>query len=351
MTLLVNGRFLTQQATGVHRFAYEICRAFTEQGIDFTILVPNALLCQNAKIFKLRRVGHTQSHLWEQVELPWYVHRHYRGAVLLNLTGLSPIVYSNSITTIHDLSFLENPHWFSFAYRCWYRLMTPISAKRAHHIFTVSEFSKQEIERRLHIKSEKITVVYNAVSEKIEPQTTNNHTGEKYLLAVSSIEPRKNLLRLLQAFKKVEDSQLRLYVVGAKHKVFAEVNTKQIDNDRVVFTGYLTPEQLYAYYANACVFAYPSLYEGFGIPVLEAMHFGCPVLASDIPPLHEVANDSALYCNPYDVDDIAEKLNRLMSDETLRQQLSAKGKARSALFSWQKSAHLMYQVISRINKK
>lgn len=343
MRVLVNGRFLTQQPAGVHRYAFEICRALVEQGVDILVLAPRGPLYQKNLPFPVERVGRSSSHLWEQIELPLYVRRHYRGALLVNFAGLSPIIYKNCVTTIHDLSFLENPQWFSRGYRWWYRLMTPLSARRARRIITVSEFSKGEIIKHLGIASEKILVAYNAVADDMP--VGQSPDVENYVLAVSSIDPRKNLSRLLEAFKLMERSDVQLVVVGARNKVFAEVDGLESTDSRIHFVGYLDSEALAACYANARLFVYPSLYEGFGIPVLEAMHFGCPVLLSDIPPFHEVAGDSALYCNPLDVQSIARQMERMLDDDSLCNRFVEQGRERCKRFSWSSSAAKIYEML------
>ncbi len=343
MRVLVNGRFLTQQPAGVHRYAFEICRALAEQGVDILVLAPNKPFYQKELPFPVERVGRTASHLWEQVELPLYVRRRYRGALLVNFAGLSPILYNNCVTTIHDLSFLENPQWFSRGYRWWYRMMTPLSARRARRIITVSEFSKREIVRFLGVAQEKILVAYNAVADDMAVGKAPEH--KDYVLAVSSIDPRKNLSRLLEAFREVNHPDVQLVVVGARNRVFADVDGLEANDKRITFVGYLDSEALAAYYANAKIFVYPSLYEGFGIPVLEAMHFGCPVLVSDIPPLHEVADEAALYCNPLDTHSIAAQLERLLGDEDLRSRLVEQGRERCCRFSWRESAAKIYNML------
>lgn len=343
MRVLVNGRFLTQQPAGVHRYAFEICRALVAQGVDILVLAPRGTLYQRELPFPVERVGRTASHLWEQVELPLYVRRHHRGALLVNFAGLSPILYNNCVTTIHDLSFLENPQWFSRGYRWWYRLMTPLSARRARRIITVSDFSKGEIVKHLSIAPEKILVAYNAVADDMavgQPPEAND-----YVLAVSSIDPRKNLSRLLEAFRQMGRRDVQLIVVGARNKVFAEVDGLESTDSRIRFVGYLDSEALAACYAHAKLFVYPSLYEGFGIPVLEAMHFGCPVLLSDIPPFHEVAGDSALYCDPLDVASIARQMERMLNDDTLCRRFVEQGRARCKQFSWSSSATKIYELL------
>lgn len=349
MRVLVNGRFLTQQLTGVHRYALEICDALYALGVDLLVLVPNKPLTHNDISFPIERVGRFDSHLWEQMELPLYVKRHYNGQLLVNFAGLSSALYNNCVTTIHDLSFLENPKWFSLPYRLWYRWMTPITARRARRIITVSQFSRGEIVKHLGVSEEKVLVAYNAVTERLHQPKTK--ATERFVLTVSSLDPRKNLSRLVEAFKSLHLTDCKLMVVGAGNKVFGAVDGLETSDAQVELLGYLNDEQIVEYYSNALAFVYPSLYEGFGIPVLEAMHFGTPVIAADIPPLHEVCQDAAVYCNPYDTQSIAAEIKHLLNDDALREKLSAKGLERQRQFSWLRSGELIKTMLESLDSK
>lgn len=339
--LIINGRFLTQRLTGVHRYAYEMTRALHRAGVPLLVVAPQHIQSSYELTFPVEQTGCTASHWWEQVELPRYVRTHHRGATILSFTGLGPIAYSRSVMTIHDLSFMANPRWFSLPYYCFYRLMTPLAARRALHIITVSRFSQQEITTRLHVPADKITVAYNAVSDEllhIAPKALFEPLHEPYLLTVSSLDPRKNLKRLIEAFLHVQVPDARLYVVGAAHPSFRDTGVDTAADERIVFLGYKDDAYLRYLYQHACASVYPSLFEGFGLPNIEAFAQGCPVLTSDIPPHREVCGEAALYCDPNNTADMTRCMERILQDKALRQQLQQAGAQQLTRFSWTLSA-------------
>ena len=167
--IYVNGRFLLQNLTGVNRFAYELCRAWAQMGIPFTLCCPPGPIkgCYDVSHFNIVVYGWGKSHVWEQLSLPLWFSRIKGEKVLVCFTGLGPLLVRKKIMTIHDLAFMANPDWYSRPYRTWYRMMTPLCASTSMKILTVSEFSKSEIMRRLSMDDEKIRVIYNAVSKYI----------------------------------------------------------------------------------------------------------------------------------------------------------------------------------------
>ena len=273
--------------------------------------------------------------------------------VLVCFTGLGPLLVRKKIMTIHDLAFMANPDWYSRPYRTWYRMMTPLCASTSMKILTVSEFSKSEIMRRLSMDDEKIRVIYNAVSSRFHASESSRRnagevTGEKYILAVSSIDPRKNFSMLLKAFSLIEDKNIKLYIVGGQAHIYSTSIKELCDNiptDRIKWLGRITDSELKEYYMNACCFIYPSLYEGFGIPPLEAMACGTPTIVSDIPPLREVCSNASLYICPLDTEDIARKIMLLVSDIELRERLRIAGYNQYKRFTWKNSANAVYDLL------
>lgn len=351
--IYINGRFLLQKQTGVNRFAYEICKAMLSLGAEFVILCPYGDIedCYDVSTFKIIHCGWGTSHLWEQLSLPIVWKRINGHNILLNFTGIGPIAVKQKVITIHDLAFIENPAWYSRKYVMLYKLMTPWSAATSKHILTVSEFSKGEIVRHLNIPAEKITVVHNAVASKFSVGEACCRNKANYILAVSSIDPRKNFARLLKAFMKMHETEMKLYVIGGKSNVFASSKDSQFENnDRIVWLGRVTDEELVEYYRNASCFVYPSLYEGFGIPPLEAMACGIPVVVSDIPPHREVCGDAALYVDPLDEVDIATKIQTFINDVSLRDKMINCALGRCSSFSWEESARkILDMVISQMS--
>ena len=346
---VVNGRYLTQKATGVHRYAFEICNKLHEMGVDFHVAVPNEIHPDYKFNFKVVKCGSLNTHLWEQISLPRYLKR-IGSPLLISFTGCGPLNYSNQIMTIHDVSHERYPEWFSKNYYRFYHYMMPRIGKKAHAVLTVSEFSKKEIVDTLGINAEKIHVVHSNVPFHNKPSKeeilsfTRNPEAERYILAVSSMDPRKNFIRLVEAFDKIKDKSVKLYIIGMSFKAFNTPDLQKLIGENVHLPGYIPDEKLQTMYQNALLSVYPSLYEGFGLPPLESMTYGCPVINSDIPALREVSQDAALYVDPYNVEDITEKIEQLLVDEPLRKELQEKGLLQIKKYSWDKSAKQVYEL-------
>lgn len=340
---VVNGRFLTQKATGVHRYAFEICNKLHEWGVDFYVAIPKTINPDYKFSFKTVQCGNLNTHLWEQINLPHYL-KSQGSPLLISFSGCGPLNYSNQIITIHDVSYERHPEWFSKNFYRYYHFMMPRIARKAHAVLTVSEFSKQEIFETIHTPLEKIHIIHSNVpfhdvpSEDEVLNYVPDKNAEKYILTVSSMDPRKNFVRLVEAFTKLEDKSIKLYIIGMQFKAFNTPDLQKLINENVVLPGYIDDEALQKMYMNAMFSIYPSLYEGFGLPPLESMTYGCPALLSDIPALREISGDAALYTDPFDADDMTAKMNQLVKDVNLRQELKVKGLEQIKKYSWDKSA-------------
>ena len=356
--IYINGRFLTQPMTGVERYAYNMCKAMAEQQLPFILICPHAPIqpCYDTSCMQIVHYGRGNSHFWEQCVLPFFFigKKNY---IVISFTGLGSILVRNKVMTIHDLSFLENPRWFSRPYYWWYKVMTPLAAKTSKHIITVSAFSKQEI-RRFYpfIKEQDITVIYNATDKSLFRQLPQVAAPtERFALAVSSLDPRKNFNRLIEAFGDIQGC--KLYIVGASHRVFTQDTTIQQDHQtsgrlqdkNIHFLGRVTDEELVRLYNQAACFIFPSLYEGFGLPPIEAMSCGCPVLVSDIPVLREVCGDAATYFDPYNPYDIRKAIKQFLeTSQGDRNDVTSRRHTRSCppvTFSWEKSAKTLISLL------
>ena len=338
--IYINGRFLTQPMTGVERFAYNICKALAGLHQPFTIVCPKAPIadCYDVSGMDVVHYGFGNSHLWEQFVLPFFFIGK-KDYVVLSFTGLGSILLRNKVMTVHDLSFLENPSWFSRAYYWWYKMMTPLAVRTSRHIITVSEFSKSEILRFYpFVKPSKVSVLYPAVDTRFFLSfDSQDALQERFALTVSSLDPRKNFLRLVEAFEGIEGC--KLYIVGNANRVFGGKGGKDLEKDNVKILGRVSDEELLRLYHQAECFIFPSIYEGFGLPPLEAMACGCPVLAADIPVVHEVCADAVEYFDPHDPRSIHEAIVAyLKNTDTKKPLLKARGKDNVERFSWLKSA-------------
>jgi glycosyltransferase involved in cell wall biosynthesis len=263
-----------------------------------------------------------------------------------------------AVITIHDLSFLRFPNLFRPANRLYLKTLTQLSARRAHRLIAVSRYTAAETTRLLGVPQERVDVVYHGINPAFRPLPNDEvmafrrHRGlpERFVLFVGTLEPRKNLVRLVEAFSHVRDGQVRLVLVGGKgwlyDELFAKVEALGLGSE-VIFPGYVMSEELPLWYNAAHALAYPSLYEGLGLPVLEAQACGTPVLTSNASSLPEAGGDAALMADPHDVESLAAGLKRLLTDESLRYQCRERGLAHAARFSWARSAEETADVYRR----
>lgn len=349
--IYINARFLTQPTTGVQRFASEISKHLQQLTPDVRFLSPQNILHHDlAKQLKVETFGRFTGHIWEQTELPLYLKKR-DNPLLVNLGNTGPILYKNTIVTIHDLSIFMFPKAYSFKFYYTYKYLIPAIIKNAKKIITVSEGVKRKIMESYKIAGNKVEVVYNAASHiEFDNTDAGKNPYTNYILSVASFNPIKNLPRLIDAFGKIGDKTISLIIAGARQKAFNNQKLHQyLSNNRIIFTGHIeNMSELVTLYKNARAFVFPSLYESFGIPNLEAMACGCPVITSNIGSLPEICGDAALYLNPYDTEDIKEKINLLLKNPVLQQELIEKGFKRVKLFNWINSAKKLLSIIEQI---
>ena len=350
--VVINSRFLTQEITGVQRYAVEISKQLKKLHPDMKFIAPEENFHKDLKReLNVITIGKNTGHLWEQIDLPFYLRR-IGNPLLINLCNTAPLFYANQIITIFDLSFLRNPRWFLRSFYLYYKFLIPRIAREASKIITISEFSKKEIMCLLNVPEDKIHVIYCAISENVinlsSPEVYSKYAN--YILSVSSLDPRKNFKNLIMAYNRLKLSETRLVIVGSENKVFADSKLRNIINTSkdIIFTGYVSDEELAVLYKNAKLFVYPSLYEGFGLPPLEGMACGCPVVVSNAASLPEVCGDAAYYVDPYDIDDIAKGIYEVLTDDKLQHELRQKGLERVKLFSWKESAEKLLSVIQEV---
>ena len=356
MKYYINGRFLTQKITGVQRFAEEMTKSLDaiiekkQSNDEYILIAPNQSLhkidCRHIKIYKC---GYLKGHLWEQLELPYYS----RDGFLLNFCNCAPLIKENQAVVIHDAAVVAMPNTFSFLFRAWYNLMFFILGKRVKKIFTVSKFSAGELVKYFDYDWENIIVTYNGAShldKVVADKRIIKKIGSekaKYILAVSSLNPSKNFQLLIETANKMPNLKF-VFVGTGNSNVFK--NCYQNEQPNIIYTGYVTDGELKALYQHATAFVYPSLYEGFGIPPLEAMYFGCPVIVSDCASLPEVCGDAALYCSPYDSDMLRKKIEKILMDKSLSDAMKQKGLERVNNFRWDNEAMKIFCQIQDVTK-
>jgi glycosyltransferase involved in cell wall biosynthesis len=263
------------------------------------------------------------------------------------------------IGTIHDINFEHYPEDLPFMARWYLRKYFPKFAARANQLITVSAYSKQDIATTYGIKEHKISVAHNGVSDKFKPLDSTSiahirskHSkGKPYFLFVGSLHPRKNLKRLIEAFtnfRKESSEDWNLLIVGEYMWKKDLGLQSSLFEENIIFTGRLNQEELTKVMAAAGALAYVPYFEGFGIPLVEAMRSGVPILSGNLTSLPEVAGDAAIYCDPFSVESISAGMKDLAANSDLRDELVKKGLERAKLFSWDQSAEVVWNEIRKL---
>ena len=307
--ICINGTFLSEKRTGIYRFAEEIIKAmdsFVDRGAVALVVPPKTTIPFDLKNIKVVEFGFKKGLLWEQTFFALYLWIHH--AIALNLCNVTPILAPRGYSVIHDISYKVNPQYFNHFYgklsRKWHCFQYWVITRFSRHIFTVSEFSKMEIMKVYGMTQDRITVTPNAwqhmLSIEASPQESINKFGllpDNYFLSLSTIAPNKNLKWVLNAAKNNPSDTFAIAGSLNPTRFGIDLNVKSLKN--VKFLGYVSDEDFVMLAKNCKAFIFPSFYEGFGLPPLEAMSVGAKVIASDIPVLKEVFKDSAFYVNPY----------------------------------------------------
>lgn len=354
-SIFINGRFLAQPVTGAQRYAREVVLALDgllaageidRDRYDLVVVSPaGAGGLPGLKHIDIRVAGPLRGQAWEQFVLPSVSRKGW----LLSLCNVGPLLKCRHIVTIHDASVFAYPKAYSFGFRSWYQFALPVLCHTAARIITDSHFSESELIKYCGLPCDKIAVVPLGVDHMNRLQPDGNvfakhRLGEKpYILAVSSLSPHKNFIRLSQAFSFFRDENVDVVVAGgANARVFSNSSLSSAQTN-VHLLGYVSDSELRALYERAHCFVYPSLYEGFGLPPLEAMACGCPVIASDAASLKEVCGTAALYCDPKSYEDIADKVGLMLADTGLREKLCETGKSWAASFRWADTARAIWK--------
>lgn len=356
MQLIINCRFLTQRITGVQRFAFEMCKELDSLLHSYADLKVIGLMPQREineqycnyvfKSIQIKGCGRLSGHLWEQLELPIYS----RGALLINFCNTAPLLKFKQVITLHDVIFMTNQDSQKLWFKLWYQLIARVTVSSARSVFTVSEFSKAEIIRLLKVNADRIVVLGNAPSLQnyaYENQIFNRFklVGKKYFLMIGSNSTRKNTQMVAKLFaSEPELHDVMLVIVGGKY-----VNLGAVDDivaENLIYTDYIKDGELRSLYSHAQALIFPSLYEGFGIPLLEAMAESTIVIASDIRVIREVCADNALYFDPYSTNSLKQQIIlRLSHSDELLLELKDKAQAQLVNYQWAKFAKIMLETI------
>lgn len=348
--IAINGRFLTQRPSGVQRFAAETIKAIDRllggeyigsKGRVELLVPPGARDFPLANI-PIRQVGLTAGYGWEQFEFPLHAH----GAFLLNLCMLGPLIARHQIVVVHDATVPALPDNFSPRFRAAYMFMIPRLCARSDMVVTVSDFSRREIGKWYKADVDAMPVCYEG-GEHIneEPADTTvldrlDIAGRRFFLGVGVDSSNKNIKTVVEAFEKAKLDDAVLVLTGARDsRVFGHLNIARAEGVRVA--GFVSDRELRALYERAEALVFPSVYEGFGLPPLEAMNCGCPVIISEQPALMEVCGDAALHCDAFDTDQIMCHMRALYRDPGLRAHMAAAGRERARRFTWTATARYL----------
>ena len=349
MRVVLNGRFLAQVRTGVQRYATETLLALDEllddparpSNLEFELAIPPDVAPLLVRNIRCVEVGKHTGHLWEQVDL-W---RHARGAYLVNFNYSGPLLKRRQLVTIHDAAVRAMPLGFSRAYRWTHTTIVAVLGRRAHTVMTVSAFSRDEIRRRFGLGRNDILIGVeggeHVLAADADESILRKHGLEpgRYVLGVGSVKPNKNFDLIAQAMRLLPGFPWPVAIAGAKDiGIFRDA--ADLDAS-FVFLGYVSDEELSALYRHAACFVFPSSYEGFGLPVFEAMAHGCPVLSARASAMPEVCGDAVLYFDHDDPSSLADALLRFERDPTLRDILVAAGSRRMLDYNWRRNARIL----------
>ncbi len=309
------------------------------------------------KTYPVTRMSSIKNLLFNCFIFPFFLFREHPDVVYVPNFVFIPITFAPVIAVIHDMIEFKLPEKFS-KIRMFYRhIIVPLIAKKAKHILTVSENSAKDIVNICNISREKITVVYNAVSDEFKPVVNGKSPlpDNPYMLYVGTVDyPGKNVHNAIRAFEKYKAcscSPLKFVIAGMPGKGFEAVERMMRESDYsddIVYFGYVDMDMLNKLYTFARIFIFISYYEGFGLPILEAMKFGVPVITSNCSCLPEIAGDSAIICSPDNIDEIALAIKKLDRDEQFRETLIKKGRDNLNRFSWDATARKTLEIIKKV---
>ena len=371
MIIAVNTRFLLKEnLEGIGYFTREVFRLLTNQYKEHQFYFLFDRPYDETYIFSSNVtpvvVGLPARHpllwkFWYDVKIP-SVLKKIKADVFISPDGFCSLTSKiPQCLVVHDLGFLHYPETYRKSHELFYKRYTPLYLKKAKMIATVSHFSKKDIITQYKTADEKINIVYSAVKKIFHPLNIQQKEiikekyteGKEFFIYTGALQPRKNLVNLLKAFslfKKRQHSNWKLVLAGRlawKNDDFLHLlKTYKYRND-IITPGYISESVLAQLTASAYAMIYPSLFEGFGVPVLEAMKSEIPVLTSANSSMQEIGEEAALYFDPLSVNDMAEKLMLIYKDEDLRNSLIQKGKQKAGEFSWQRTAGLMWQCIEK----
>jgi glycosyltransferase involved in cell wall biosynthesis len=366
MRIVIDGHMIGSGETGNETYISNLIRelAAIDPHNQYTLLTTAPALCRDLIIgranFGLRPVSANPF-----LRIPWQIPYQLRRdpANLLHVSYVAPpLSPCPTVVSVHDIIYALMPETFSPRDRLMLSSLVPFSMRRAAAVITLSENSRRDILARYNLPPDRVVAIHLAAANRFRPASAAEvervrrkySIPEAFILAVGNLQKRKNLLRLIEAFvqtKQAHPLPHKLVLVGRQHwghqAILASVREKRME-DQVIFTGYVPDEDLPALYTAADLFVYPSLYEGFGVPVLEAMACGTPVITSNTSSLPEIAGQAALLVAPYNVPDIAEAISTVLLNNDLQHTLRTRGLEQARRFSWTETARQTLAVYEQV---
>jgi glycosyltransferase involved in cell wall biosynthesis len=363
-TIVVNARFAGIQATGVQRSAQEIVsRLIIDDPDRYALVSPRFYPKHPRPSLQVKQCGYFRhGHLWEQVELPRIVQGMGRDAILYSPSTSGPLAVSRQVMTVHDLFPIENPEWFSRAFSSWYRWLMPRLLKRVAYVLANSRYTRERVLERYGLPPEKVILCHFAHSERFAPAPserlvrfrTEQDLSERYLLYLGPIDRRKNVATLVAAWKRTRARErgIKLVIAGgvAPRKIFNTSNSgaEDLNDPTIQALDYVPDEHLPLLYGGAEVFVFPSLAEGFGLPVLEAMACGTPVICSDSTAMPEIAGGAACLVPALEVEAWTEMIDSVFFDSALRERMRTAGLKRASEFTWKDTADTVRKALAMV---
>lgn len=347
---VINGKFLTEKITGIQRYAIEITRELDKlvAALDVEIVVPKNFEFDDPQYCNIKVVhyGNRTGEMWEQLDLPHYLKMKY--AMGIHLCNVTPLLAPRGITCIHDISYKVNPQFFTNRHgrmsRLWHILQYSVITRKAKYIITVSEFSKREIMKQYRVDSDRIFVISNAWQHFVRSLPDEDCFDRfamlekhNYYFSMSSLAMNKNLKWIIEVAKKNPDEIFAVAGMLNQQRLGEEFNVSDIKN--ICYLGYVSDDEAKILMKYCKAFLFPTLYEGFGIPPLEAMSMGADCMISNCACLPEVFGESVYYVDPYDYD---VKLKDILRKEKESNQVILDK------YSWENSADKMFKILRDI---
>lgn len=356
--VFINGRFLVQPLSGMQRYAEELVGALDAKLAGdpalaarwrFTVLVPRGDR-RASRIWRhvtVREIGRLKGHAWEQLDLA----RAARSGTLVSLGGTGPVLHRRQIVAMHDANVFAHPEAFAGAYGRFHRALRPVLARRARRLITISRFSAAELGRHCRIAETAFTIIHDSAEHilAVHPApkilARNGLQPGQYLLCVGNLSPNKNLKAAVAALPHIRHDSLQMAIAGGGvAAVFGSVAA--VSGQRIRLLGRVTDGELRALYEHAAAFIFPSIYEGFGVPPLEAMALGCPVIASSTTAMPEILGEAPMYFDPVDPEMLAARVNALLDDPAARTRQIAAGFRQAKIYSWATGAQTLLTLIA-----